>query len=78
MSVMENCGIMTTMKKTDKHGNTYTEVSVMDFRRGRIYRVNFENLNAEPIPEGLREYVREHCEKIIAGRWYYSGTMTKK
>ncbi|KKI88957.1 hypothetical protein WQ54_29035 [Bacillus sp. SA1-12] len=69
----ENCGIMTTTKKTDIHGYTYTEVHLMDFRRERIWHVNFENLDNELIPEGLREYIRENSEKIKEGSWHYSG-----
>lgn len=70
---MENCGIMLTMKKSNVHGDAYTEVHVMDFRRERIWHVNFENLGNESIPDCLREYIRANSDKIKEGRWHYSG-----
>ncbi|MGM7724368.1 hypothetical protein [Metabacillus sp. Hm71] len=73
----ENCGIMTTTKKTDIHGYTCTMVHLMDFRRARLWHVNFENLDNEPIPDGLREYIRENSEKIKEGRYHYSGPHKK-
>ncbi|MDQ0857888.1 hypothetical protein [Bacillus sp. V2I10] len=74
---MDNYGIMITVQKTNIHGNGYTEVQVMDFGRERIWKINFDNLENEQIPETLREYVRENGEKIKAGRWHYSGTIKK-
>ncbi|OAS84168.1 MULTISPECIES: hypothetical protein [Metabacillus] len=74
---MDNYGIMITMQKTDIQGNGYTEVHVMDFKRERIWKINFNNLDKETIPDTLREYVRENGEKIKAGRWHYSGSNKK-
>jgi hypothetical protein len=74
---VDNYGIMITMKKTDLLGNYYTEVQVMDYGRERIWQINFDNLDKEPIPDTLREFVRENGEKIKAGRWHYSGSNKK-
>jgi hypothetical protein len=49
----------------------------MDFGRARIWRVNYDNIDQEIIPNTLREYVREYGERIIGGHWHYSGTNKK-
>lgn len=68
---------MTSIKKLDLKGNGYIEVNVMDFTRERIYHVNFNNVDVEQIPDTLREYIRENSEKIIEGRWDYTGVYKK-
>ncbi|OAS84053.1 hypothetical protein [Metabacillus litoralis] len=41
--------------KENLQGYGYTEVHVMDFRRERIWRINFDNLDNRSIPDTLRE-----------------------
>ncbi|MGM0876718.1 MAG: hypothetical protein ACQEWV_18650 [Bacillota bacterium] len=74
---MANYGIMISKQLSNVLGGLYTEVHVMDFRMERIWRVRFEKLDEEPIPDTLREYIRENSDKIKAGRWHYGGINKK-
>lgn len=69
---MDNYEIMLTMKKSTITGKGYTEVQVMDFSRGRIWYINFHQLENESLPESLREFVRKNSKKILEGSWHYN------
>jgi hypothetical protein len=72
-----NYGIMLTRKVTDVHGVLQTEVQVMDFAQGGIWRFTLDALESDELPDDLKEYIRANLEKIRNGRWNYTGQYRK-